>query len=124
MKPITLITYMRGRCRGPVSLTDQQRLFTQFIGILIQYAYACGYGLTFGDAYRDPLQTAFSKTLHAKRLAVDFNLFKDGQYLVKSDDYKFLGDFWKALNPLCCWGGDFKPVPDGNHFSMTYGGVK
>lgn len=104
-----------------VSLTDQQRLFTQLLGLLIQYANIMGYGLTVGDAYRDPATTKF---LHGKRLAMDFNLFKDGQYLVKSEDYKFLGDFWKALNPLCCWGGDFKPVPDGNHFSMTYGGIK
>ena len=37
-----------------MSLGSKQRLFTQLIGLLIEYAYQQGYELTFGDAFRDP----------------------------------------------------------------------
>ena len=36
------------------TLGEKQRRFTKCIGMLIGYAYANGYELTFGDAYRDP----------------------------------------------------------------------
>jgi hypothetical protein len=45
-------------------------------------------------------------------------------YFQSTDAYKPLGDYWKSLDPLNCWGGDFKPKADGNHFSMTDGGQK
>lgn len=115
-----------------MNLGQQQRIFTQNIGKLIDFAYAQGWELTFGDAYRDPRLAqlnaqqgkGIANSLHSQRLAVDFNLFKDGQYLPKSEDYAQLGAYWKTLDPANCWGGDFKPVPDGNHFSSSYGGVK
>lgn len=115
-----------------MALSDKQQQFTRNIGLLIGWAYANGYTMTFGDAYRDPRLAALNaqqgkgiaKSLHTQRLAVDFNLFKDGAYLPKSEDYAPLGDYWKTLDPLNRWGGDFKPVPDGNHFSMTDGGIQ
>ena len=115
-----------------MSLAEQQRIFTYNIGLLIVFTYQNGYELTFGEAYRDPRLAMLNaqqgkgvaKSLHTQRLAVDFNLFKDGQYLPKSEDYWQLGTYWKTLHVLNCWGGDFKPQADGNHFSMTYGGVK
>ena len=63
-------------------------------------------------------------SLHCVRLAVDINLFKDGKYLTDSEDYKVLGDYWKSLGLDCAWGGDFKPKPDGNHFSIEFQGRK
>jgi hypothetical protein len=57
------------------------------------------------------------------RLAVDLNLFKNGQFLTDSEAHRPLGDYWKSLHPDCCWGGDFSK-PDGNHYSMQYGGIK
>ena len=112
--------------------SEKQGVFTQNIGRLIEWAYAAGYKLTFGDAYRDPRLSALNaaqgkgiaNSLHSRRLAVDFNLFKDSLYLPKSEDYKPLGDFWKTLHPLNRWGGDFRPMADGNHFSMEDGGTK
>lgn len=115
-----------------MTLGEQQRLFVRLVGDLIAYAYASGYELTFGDAYRDPRLAALNaaqgkgiaNSLHSQRLAIDFNLFKDGVWLQKTEDFAALGAHWKTLHPLCCWGGDFKTIPDGNHFSMSYGGIK
>ncbi len=113
-----------------MTLGQQQRLFTRLIGQLIQYAYANGYELTFGDAYRDPrafgefgakrLYSAAS-SVHKVRLAVDFNLFKGGKYLTSSNDHKELGEYWEGLHELCRWGGRWN---DGNHYSMEYQGKK
>ena len=61
-------------------------------------------------------------SLHELGLAVDLNLFKDGKFLPNSEDHRPLGEYWKSLSPLCRWGGDFKPNPDGNHYSCTWGG--
>lgn len=115
-----------------MTLSEKQRIFTMNIGKLIAWAYANGFELTFGDAYRDPRLAALNasegkgikNSLHTRRLAVDFNLFKESVYLAKSEAYKPLGDYWKSLEPRNRWGGDFKPVPDGNHFSCEDGGIK
>lgn len=113
-----------------MTLGQKQRAFTQMIARLIDFAYANGYELTFGDAYRDPrlhgemgVKKSYSSanSNHKIRLAVDFNLFKDGQYLTSSEAHKPLGDFWKSLDPMCRWGGDFKQA-DGNHYSFEHGG--
>jgi hypothetical protein len=114
------------------TLSKKQMTFTKNVGKLIAWAYENGYGLTFGDAYRDQrladLNAAegkgISKSLHTQRLAVDFNLFMAGNYIPQSEMYKPLGDYWKTLDPENRWGGDFKPRPDGNHFSMMHAGIK
>lgn len=113
-----------------MTLGQKQRLFTSFIGKLIEYAYSNGYELSFGDAYRDPRvhgelgekKSYSSKTSnHKVRLAVDFNLFKDGEYLASTDDHQELGEFWESLHPFCRWGGRFN---DGNHYSFEHFGQK
>jgi hypothetical protein len=50
---------------------------------------------------------------------VDFNLFRDGQWLSKSDDHKFLGEYWESIGGS--WGGRFG---DGNHYSLAHEGRK
>lgn len=114
-----------------MTLSEKQRLFVRLIGQLIQWAYTNGYELTFSEAYRTPEQAALnaktgagiSNSLHIKRLALDLNLFIQGAYQTDSETYHPLGEFWKSLNPLCRWGGDFSK-PDGNHFSIEHEGVK
>ena len=95
---------------------------------LIVFAYEHGYELTFGDAYRDPRvhgsigekkSYSAASSVHKERLAIDFNLFKDGVYLTASEDYKALGEFWESIGGA--WGGRFS---DGNHFSLEYQGRK
>jgi hypothetical protein len=115
-----------------VTLGNKQRLFTYLVSELIAYAYAQGYELTFGETYRTPEQAKLNaekgsgipNSLHGDRLAVDFNLFKDGEFLTSSEDHRPLGDYWKSLHPLCRWGGDFRPKIDGNHYSIEHMGVK
>lgn len=115
-----------------MTLGEQQRLFTHLVARLILWSYENGMQLTLGEAYRTPEQAALNAkagkgiaaSLHGQRLAIDMNLIIDGVYQAKSEAYKPLGDYWKSLHPLCCWGGDFASLPDGNHFSMTYGGIK
>ena len=110
------------------TLGQKQRRFTRLIGLLIEYAYQQGYELTFGDAYRDPrvhghvgVKKSYSSanSLHKSRLAVDFNLFKDGQYLTTTEAHRPLGEYWESLGGT--WGGRFN---DGNHYSLEHGGRK
>lgn len=111
-----------------MTLGQKQRHFTRLVGLLIEYAYQNGFELTFGDAYRDPrlhgemgVKKSYSsaKSVHKLRLAVDFNLFKDGKYLTATEDYTKLGEYWESLGG--CWGGRFQ---DGNHFSLEHEGCK
>lgn len=111
-----------------MTLGQKQRRFVRMIADLIAFAYDNGYELTFGDAYRDPRvhgqvgeKKSYSRasSLHKSRLAVDFNLFRDGKYLAATEDYKPLGEFWESIGGS--WGGRFD---DGNHFSLEHEGRK
>ena len=110
-----------------MTLGDKQRLFTRKIGLLIAFAYERGYELTFSEAYRTPEQaalnaergTGITNSLHTQRLAVDFNLFRDGRYLTNTEDHRELGEFWESIGGT--WGGRFN---DGNHYSMEHQGSK
>ena len=114
-----------------MTLGSKQRLFTRLVAKLIEFAYANGFELTFGETLRTQataIQNAargkgIVNSLHLIKLAVDFNLFKDGVYLTNSADHKPLGDYWKTLDPLCRWGGDFSRQ-DGNHYSLEHDGVQ
>ena len=111
-----------------MTLGQKQRKFTRMIAQLIEYAYANGYELTFGDAYRDPrlhgdvgVKKSYSSanSLHKSRLAVDFNLFKDGQYLTTTEAHRVLGEYWESIGGT--WGGRFN---DGNHYTIEHQGRK
>lgn len=99
---------------------------------LIRQAYAGGYELSFGEAFRTEEQQMLhvrsgrSRTMnsaHRERLAIDLNLFKDGKYLADGSLYRPLGQMWEALGGR--WGGRFGVEPseygvktgwDANHF--------
>jgi len=116
-----------------MTLLEKQQTFVILIGRLIDYCYReNGWKLTFGETYRTPEQSALNaktgkgiaNSLHTQRLAVDFNLFKDGTLCKLSEDFKELGEYWENLSTpeaKCCWGGRFK---DGNHFSIEHNGIK
>lgn len=110
-----------------MKLSEKQALFTVMIAQLIYWADEQGYRLTFGEAYRTPEQAAINakngkgikNSLHTQRLAVDFNLFINGEYRPDTTSYKPLGEFWESIGGT--WGGRFN---DGNHFSLEHNGVK
>lgn len=105
------------------TLGQQQRKFSRMIAELIIWAAKQGYGLTFGDAYRDPRlhgkvgeKKAYGhpKSKHKQRLAVDLNLFIRGKYQRSTAAHVPIGVHWESMGGT--WGGRF-PVRDGNHYS-------
>jgi len=94
-----------------MSLSAKQRRFTWMIHLLVAYAYSHGVELTYGDAYATSGHCINSK--HYQRLAVDFNLFKNGEYMTKTEDHVKLGEYWESLGGT--WGGRFLGE-DGNHY--------
>jgi len=114
-----------------MSLSKKQRVFTRCVGEIIDFAYSKGYELTFGDAYRDERvhgkwgeKKSYSagKSCHKVRLAVDFNLFVNDQWISDGSHpaWKVIGDYWENLNNDAKHGGIFG---DSNHFSFEYNGV-
>jgi hypothetical protein len=109
-------------------LSEIQRRFVRLVGDLIAWTYSQPrLSLTFGEAYRTPEQAALdaqkgsgiARSLHLERLAVDLNLFVDGLYQERTEDYRPLGEYWESLGGA--WGGRFTRA-DGNHFSLAYEG--
>jgi len=108
--------------------SDKQWLFLLDIAKLIQYADTKGYKLTGGEAYRTMYQQekyladGLSKTLdsqHLKRLAMDFNLFIDGDIQWNlSDEWKVLGAYWESLSKENEWGGNWRFL-DVPHFQRN-----
>lgn len=111
-------------------MVEKQARFTLMIADLIKESTNLGYQLTFGEAYRPP-ETAvlyakqgrgIVKSFHIQRLAVDFNVFKNGKLLTNGKDFNDLGRYWQFVLGGS-WGENFKdskgnPKPDGGHFSL------
>ena len=102
-----------------MTLRQKQSKFTLMVGKLIIWAYKNGYELSFGDAYVSTRTGHMTASLHYDRLAVDFNVFKDGEYLQVGEEFADLGEYWESIGGF--WGGRFS---DGNHFSLAHGGRK
>jgi hypothetical protein len=99
-----------------MTIREAQNKFCELVALLIQFAYANGYTLSFGDAWAKDGHK--KESLHYARLAIDLNLFRDGKYLSNTEDHVPLGEYWKSLHPNCRWGGDFSDVKDGNHYEF------
>lgn len=113
-----------------MSLRKLQTEYARLIPRLIDKAFELGYEVTLGDAYRDPrvhgalgVRKSYShpKSAHKVRLALDLNLFKDGEFKELTDDHRQLGEWWEQQHSLARWGGRFD---DGNHYSFEWDGVK
>ena len=113
-----------------MSLRKKQTEFARLVPRLIDKAFELGFEVTLGDAYRDPrvhgimgVRKSYShpKSAHKIKLALDLNLFKDGEYLEQTEDHRPLGEWWEQQHPDARWGGRFD---DGNHYSFENAGVK
>ena len=113
-----------------MTLGQKQRQFARLVARLIDKAYELGFEVSLGDAFRDSrvhgamgVRKSYShpNSAHKLRLAIDLNLFKDGEFLEQSEDHRPLGEWWEQQHPLARWGGRFN---DGNHYSFEHNGVK
>ncbi len=111
-----------------MTLSQKQRLFSKMIAELILWAYEQGYEITLGDAYRDPrvhgelgvkMGYGARNSCHKLRLAMDLNLFKDGEYCTDEASHRSLGEKWESMGGS--WGGRFR---DANHYSLEHNGFK
>ena len=109
-------------------LSDKQALFNDLIGRLCLYVNGCyEWRVRDGDCYRDRrCDYGHSKSLHRKRLARDLILDRRDaagrwRWQKKTEPYEWIGIAWERMHPLCRWGGRWG---EGNHFSITHGGMK
>jgi len=107
-----------------MSLYNDRAKFTRLLVRLIQYINNQeGYECTLGDVFAR--EGHCKNSFHYRGLAADINLFKklsNGKiiYLTKTENHYEFGQYWKSLDPMCTWGGDFKRK-DGNHYSYKEG---
>lgn len=108
------------------TLRTKQSIFLQNVAKLIIYANTLpGYELTGGELWRTAEQQAIylakrlSKTKysrHQDRLAIDLNVFINGEYRTDKAAFKPLAEYWKSLNVNndsgYYWDWDY------NHFEM------
>ena len=94
-------------------------LFSKHVAMTVLFINSVpGYSCTLGDGM---CKTGHKMdSFHYHGLAQDINLFYKGEYLTKTEDHQFVGDYWKSLDSMNGWGGDFKNK-DGNHYSYGEG---
>lgn len=110
------------------TLSQKQRRFARMVPRLIDKAHELGFEVTLGDAFRDArlhgamgvkLGYGHRNSAHKVRLAIDLNLFRDGEFLEQTSDHQPLGEWWESQGGS--WGGRFN---DGNHYSLAHDGVR
>lgn len=114
-----------------MTLSEQRCLFTRLFAALITWCYEQGYTVAADQIKRTQREAnanaesgaGISNSLHLEGLAGDLIRYDNGVPMKDSAAYKAIGEKWKSMHPLNCWGGDFHK-PDGGHFSSTRGGVR
>lgn len=112
-------------------MVDKQHEFLNNIALLLLMADKLGFKATAGEAYRTQYQqdehkrnglSKVSRSNHQDRLAMDFNFFREGQYIngLNRDEAKLilepLGAYWEGLHEDNVWGGHYKTFTDVPHF--------
>ncbi len=113
-----------------MSLRTERVAFTRDLARLVDRAFYLGYEVALGEVSRDQRVAVLNaqsgkgivNSLHLIGLAADLNLYRNGVYLSRTEDHAELGAFWKSLDQLNRWGGDFKNKQDGNHYSRSWEG--
>jgi hypothetical protein len=70
---------------------------------------------------RDPTSDHMRTSLHHIGLAVDLDMYVNGEYQTTTEAHDASGRMWELRHPLCRWGGRFG---DGNHYSIEWEGRK
>jgi len=101
-----------------MTLLECQQKFALMVPRLILQAAHLGYGVTLGDAYRDPRVTyGHPGSLHRFRLAIDLNLFKGEDlldYITGDEGHRELHEWWEGI------GGAKMIAGDSNHYSLAW----
>jgi hypothetical protein len=111
--------------RKDIPFLPRQECFTRNVSKLINFINSNGYQCTIGETFRSKEGASImnkqgkgiADSNHCYRMAIDLNIFKEGKYLSKTEEYKFAGVYWESLNRANEWGGRWKRA-DGNHFEM------
>jgi hypothetical protein len=115
------------------ALLEHQQRFARLVGVFLMWIHSQPqYALTLGQTKRTAEEAeanavsgaGITNSLHRLSLAIDLNLFINGAYVTDSESHRPLGEYWKSLDPDCAWGGDFHGRQDGNHYSLSFNGVK
>lgn len=111
-----------------MKLGKKQELFMRLLPRLIDKAHSLGFEIRGGDLFRDSrLHGGYGekkgyghkRSCHKLKLAIDLNLFKNGEFITTTEGHKKLGEWWEKQNKYCRWGGRFN---DGNHYSISHWG--
>jgi hypothetical protein len=114
------------------SLGSLQEIFSHNLISLMSYIEEeLGYSIRGGEWWRpQEMANIYAKqgkgsrnSLHIDKLAIDLSLFKDDKE-VSASDYMKAGDYWKTLDAMNRWGGDFINLHDIWHFSMSPDGIR
>jgi hypothetical protein len=107
-------------------LQDRQFKFSSMFADLITWiGRQQGYQVKIGEVLRPSILAqlyakmgiGIAQSKHLDACAGDIQIFKDGAYLTKTEDYKFAGDYWINMGGI--WGGNFKSGrKDGGHFEV------
>ena len=105
-----------------MTLGEKQRLFSKLVPRLIDRIFESGFECSIAFVKRcEECKVGKVNSVHKLKLAIDIDLFFDGDYREDTLSHLEFGEFWEGLNHLCRWGGRFK---DGNHYSIEHNGVK
>lgn len=109
---------------------DARILFLRCMAQLVTEAHKSGIRFLVYTFYRtqkeqdEKVQKRLSQvrfSQHQDWLAIDILLLDEKDEPVWTDHphYHQLGDIWKALHPLCRWGGDWQLLKDLGHFEVS-----
>lgn len=118
---------------------QRRRLHTRLLPRLIDEMYREGFEAALSEGYvGDSIDKPGEDSPHLRAgghfegTAVDVNLYQcqhlpahlvgecpNPVWLTSTAAHARFGRFWKALHPLCDWGGDFPGGADGNHYGLA-----
>lgn len=92
-----------------MSATIQQTFLSNITKLMDTIYNKTGFTVSIDHSVRLPVdrKTDTISILREAKLAVNLNLFKNGVYLTKDEDYTELGQLWKTLDHRNIWGGDY-----------------
>lgn len=99
-----------------MTIREKRVEFTRMQAELVLWAAEQGYELAIKYAYRCPeCPTGKKNSLHKEGLAIDFDLYIDGEYQTKSEAHIPIHRKWAEM------GGNPMIPADGNHYSFPHG---